>query len=394
MLSGRGGYSLGKGNALSSLPYYPFLLSLQYCHVVDVKIHGLFIFYSILYIGVYVGEAVSGQIATAFTKTNTPWSTALKAVGIVGIVLTFLIRVLVREPERRILGPLEVTEGNINPMPLSGGTGRPSKISAAKTNLVQSFHYIISMKSFWLLTLSSGARQLSGNIFGYYMPSHLAATFPTEENLFSNYGLIVGIVGSIAVVAGGFICSMTSKTIPMMPLYVTALGGMLSSVFVILMVLSGDISNGDQNKGVEILYGVMSVAYLTAELWLSAFAPLLVLLLPKEIKTFALAVYMAIITLIYSSGPQIIGLAQRSEVVASDDFDRQIKVILAVLIPVGYWLAGNGFLLCIPKVRIDLAGNLLTYKAVSKTRKMAFAIGAAVLGCLVISLFVASLVYR
>jgi hypothetical protein len=308
--------------------------------------------------------------------------------------LAFLIRVLVREPERRILGPLKVAEGNINPMSLSGGTGRPSKISAAKTNLVQSFHYIISMKSFWLLTLSSGARQLSGNIFGYYMPSHLAATFPTEENLFSNYGLIVGIVGSIAVVAGGFICSMTSKTIPMMPLYVTALGGMLSSVFVILMVLSGDISNGDQTKGVEILYGVMSVAYLTAELWLGAFASLLVLLLPKEIKTFALAVYMAIITLIYSSGPQIIGLAQRSEIVASDGFDRQIKVILAVLIPVGYWLAGIGFLLCIPKVRIDLTGNLLTYKAVSKTRKMSFAIGAAVLGCLVISLFVASLVYR
>jgi uncharacterized membrane protein (UPF0136 family) len=250
------------------------------------------------------------------------------------------------------------------------------------------------MQSFWLLTLSSGARQFSGNVFGYYMPSHLAATFPSETRLFSNYGLIVGIVGSAAVVAGGLVCSMTSKTRPMMPLYITGFGGMLSSVFVILMVLSRDVAMDDQVKGVRILYGVMSVAYLTAELWLGAFASLLVLLLPTEIKTFALAIYMAIITLIYSSAPQIIGLAQRKEIVGSEVFNMQIKVILAVLIPVGYWVAGIGFLLCIPRVRVDMTGNVSHSEPTSMRRKMAFGISAVVLGCLVVSLFVTSLVYR
>lgn len=371
-----------------------FLFSLQSYPAVDAENHGLLIFHSILYIGVYVGEAVSGRIATAFTKTNTPWSTALKAVGIVGIVLAVFIRVLVREPVRRTLAPLKFAVGVINPVSLSGGAARPSKICAAKTNLVYSLRHVVNMKSFWLLTLSSGLRQLSGNVFGYYMPSHLKATFPADDNLFSNYGLIVGIVGSVAVVSGGLLCSTTSKSIPMMPLYVTALGGMLSSVFVILMVLSGDIANSDQNKGVRILYGVMSVAYLSAELWLGAFASLLVLLLPKEIKTFGLAGYMAVITLIYSSGPQIIGLAQRSEIVASDNYNKQRKVILAVLIPVGYWLAGIGFLLCIPKVRIDLAGRLLASERVSRKRTLIAVTSAAAFGCLVISLFVTSLVYR
>ncbi|KAL8948235.1 MAG: hypothetical protein Q9222_005558, partial [Ikaeria aurantiellina] len=55
----------------------------------------------ILYIGVYIGEAVSGQIAVAFTRTSTPWNTALIAIGIVGIVIALLIRLIVREPPRQ-----------------------------------------------------------------------------------------------------------------------------------------------------------------------------------------------------------------------------------------------------------------------------------------------------
>ncbi len=56
---------------------------------------------SLFYVGVYVGEAVSGQIATAFNKTNTPWNEALRAVGIVGMVLALITRCILREPKRR-----------------------------------------------------------------------------------------------------------------------------------------------------------------------------------------------------------------------------------------------------------------------------------------------------
>jgi MFS family permease len=39
---------------------------------------------SVLYVGVYVGEAVNGQIANAFINTDTSWQIAMRAIGITG----------------------------------------------------------------------------------------------------------------------------------------------------------------------------------------------------------------------------------------------------------------------------------------------------------------------
>lgn len=227
------------------------------------------------------------------------------------------------------------------------------------------------------------------------MPSYLASIYPSETNLLSRYGIIVGIVGSVAVVLGGFISSYTARWTVLTPLYLTAYGGMVSSIFVILMVLSIDIADGNEVQGSKLLYGVMSAAYLTAELWLGAFASLLVLLLPARIKTFALAIYSCVIVLIYSSGPEIIGLALRLVDPESAGYIRREKIVLAVLIPVGYWIAGVGFLLAINKVRRDLAPEgVRVGQSMGFRRKVGFSAFAAVLGALVVALFVASLVLR
>ncbi|KAI9718528.1 MAG: hypothetical protein M1812_003979 [Candelaria pacifica] len=351
----------------------------------------LFLGESILYIGVYVGEAVSGQIATAFAKTNTPWNSALKAIGIVGLVIAILIRLLLHEPSRRsslIDYDTEYTEAAIL-------DSTKTRWTAPKAHLQASFGYVLRMHSFWLLTLSAGARQLSGNVFGYYMPSYLSSLYPSEINLLSHYGIIVGVVGSVAVVSGGFLSSTTSRRTIMTPLYLTAYGGILSSIFVILMVLSKSISSGTETRGIKILYGVMSIAYLTAELWLGAFASLLVLLLPPRTKTFALAIYSCVIVLIYSSGPEIIGLALRTVDSESMFYMQREKIILAVLIPVGYWIAGIGFLLAVGKVKRDLAtGGISVGQKLSGRRKVGFLSFAVGLGGLVIALFVASIVLR
>ena len=345
-----------------------------------------------MYVGVYVGEAVSAQIATAFTKTGTPWNTALKAIGIVGVVLGILLRLVLREPPRRFT----LVPSNIDIA--TGGQherNSRSKLAEAKLQLTATFGHILRMHSLWLLTLSSGARQFSGNVFGYYMPSYLSSIYPTQADILSNYGIIVGVVGSVAVVAGGIISSYYSmRWTTVMPLYITAIGGMVSSIFVILIVLSRDIAGGNQANGARILYGVMSAAYMTAELWLGAFASLLALLLPPRTKTFGLAIYTSTIVLIYSSGPQIIGLALRKYDTESAAYVEKTKVILAVLIPVGYWVGGIGFLICISKVRRDIAGDIILPGQMSFWRKMGYAVFAALLASVVIALFVTSLVLR
>lgn len=346
---------------------------------------------SILYVGVYIGEAVSGQIAVAFAKTNTPWNTALIAIGIVGVVVALFIRLLVREPLRQTS-----LVGSEYPNHLGEHTPTAStktKLALAREDIGATFSYILRMRSFWLLVLSASFRQLAGNVFGFYMPTYLSTLFPSETELLSRYGIIVGVVGSVAVLLGGILTSAYWHRKKTLSLYLVGIGGMISSVFVLLMLFSLQASGGNQSTGVRVLYGTMSAAYITAELWLGAINSLIILLLPPRYKTFALSIWDAIQVLIYASGPEIIGLALRNVDSASQAYLDGTKIALAVMIPVGYWLAGIGFLLAIPLVRRDLAGDFVQGR-LSARRKVGFGLFGAVVGIMVVVLFVVSIVYK
>lgn len=346
---------------------------------------------SILYVGVYIGEAVSGQIAVAFARTNTPWNTALIAIGIVGIVVAVFVRLLVQEPLRQTSLVQSRSLNHLGEHPHL--TSTKSKLAYARKDLAATFSYLVRMRSFWLLTLSASFRQLSGNVFGYYMPTYLSSLYPSHPDLLSRYGIIVGVVGSVAVLLGGFLTSYFWRRTKMVPIYLTGVGGMVSSLFVLLMIFSRSVAGGSEDKGVNILYGTMSAAYLTAELWLGALNSLVVLLLPPRYKTFGLGLWAAIQVLVYSAGPEIIGLALRGDTSGSPAYIASTKVALAVIIPAGYWMAGVGFLFALPLIRRDLNRDFVR-KSLGLGRKTAYGIFAVVLGGLVIGLFVASLVYR
>ncbi|KAL8990539.1 MAG: hypothetical protein Q9169_008094 [Polycauliona sp. 2 TL-2023] len=345
---------------------------------------------SVLYVGVYIGEAVSGQIAVAFARTGTPWNTALIAIGIVGVVVALLVRLVVREPKRQVS---LVMHNNLN---RRGDTSAavPSRLAIARKDILSTFRYLAHMRSFWLLALSAALRQLGGNVFGYYMPAYLSNLFPSQTSLLSRYGIIVGVVGSLAVLSGGLLTSLLWNRTKLLPLYLTAIGGMISSIFVLLMLFSRNVSNGNEAQGVKVLYGTMSIAYLTAELWLGAINSLIALLLPPHTKTFGLAVWSLVQVLIYSSGPEIVGLALRTTEVGSSAYLEKTRIALAVMIPVGYWLAGIGFLIAVPLVKLDLGGRFVEGKLGWNGRKGFFMAGGCVLGALVVSLFTVSIYYK
>ena len=197
---------------------------------------------SVLYVGVYIGEAVSGQIAVAFARTNTPWNDALIAIGIVGIVIALLVRVFVREPKRQISLIMANNRDYRQPISTTAPTAFSTKLATARHNFLSTFRCLGHMRSFYLLTLSAAFRQLGGNVFGYYMPSYLSNLYPSEPSLLSRYGIIVGVVGSVAVLAGGLVTSLMWRRTKLLPLYLTAIGGMISSLFVLLMLFSLNVS--------------------------------------------------------------------------------------------------------------------------------------------------------
>lgn len=352
---------------------------------------GRLIVSSILYVGVYIGEAVSGQIAVAFARTHTPWNTALIAIGIVGIVVAVLIRLLIREPSRQTSLIASSSLNSIGAHPTL--TTSRTKLRLARTDLAAALNYILHMRSFHLLVLSASFRQLSGNVFGYYMPTYLSTLYPSQPNLLSRYGIIVGVIGSVAVLLGGVLTSFFWHRTKLLSLYLTGIGGMVSSIFVLVMIFSLQIAGGNEEKGVNILYGSMSAAYLTAELWLGAINSLIALLLPPRYKTFGLAIWAAVQVLVYSAGPEIIGLALKNVDSGSQDYLDGTKISLAVIIPVGYWIAGVGFVLAGGLVRRDLAGDFVRGK-LGTGRRTGFSVFAFIITGLVVGLFVASLVYR
>lgn len=340
---------------------------------------------SAFYVGVYIGEAVSGQIAVAFPDREDGWRVALRAIGIVGLVLGVLISVVIRDHGRQ-----ESVVRSAEKFEVATPAGH--KLKFAKAVLRGTASYLLRTHSFWLIVLSASFRQLSGNVFGYYMPSYLASTFDQHPELLSRYGIIVGAVGSVTVLAGGLLTSVLWHRTKTTPLYLTGIGGMISSLFVLLMIFSRDIANGNQNKGIKILYGTMSLAYLTAESWLGAVNGLIALLLPPRYKTFGLAIWATIQVLIYSSGPQIIGLALRNTDASSPTYTKDTQVALAVIIPIGYWIAGVGFLLAVPLLKRDFKDDIAAIST-SKSRRMSALSFAVVLAALVLALFIASIYY-
>ena len=306
-------------------------------------------------------------------------------------MVALFVRLCVREPRRQAS---LVKSASVNHLGKHSATwSTKQKLLHARSDIAATFQYILRMRSFWLLTLSAAFRQLAGNVFGYYMPTYLSTLYPSYPNLLSRYGIIVGVVGSITVLLGGLLTSAFWSRTKMLPLYLTGIGGMVSSIFVLLMVFSRSAARGNEDKGVPILYGTMSAAYLTAELWLGALNSLIALLLPPRYKTFGLSIWAATQVLIYSAGPEIIGLALRDEDSSGQGYLEKTRVALAVIIPVGYWLAGIGFLLAPALVKRDLNDDFVGRK-LGNRRKFGFTVFGLVIGGLVIGLFVASLVYQ
>lgn len=97
--------------------------------------------------------------------------------------------------------------------------------------------------------------------------------------------------------------------------------------------------------------------------------------------------------LIYSSAPQIVGLALRKEEVGSAEYVQDTRIVLAVIIPTSYWIAGVGFLLAITLLKKDLAEEISVEGPLSKRRQFGMGSGLAVLASITIALFISSIYY-
>ncbi len=236
------------------------------------------------------------------------------------------------------------------------------------------------------------------------MPGYLQLQYPDQvTHLVQTYGIIVGTVGTFASLLGGTISSLLYRRFPTVALHLVAWGGILSSPFVVIMVCSLPIAGGDAERGLSILFGSMAAAYLTAEMWLGPVAALVVRLVPTHLKTTSFALYGLVNLLVYSSGPEIIGIAQHSrgidQTTDPEEYVQLTRLLLAIIIPVGYCLSSAGFLWasrqrCIGRdferiaeeLRMQSTYGVTTWIDNSKRRRAGFWLGGAALASVVIAL--------
>ena len=128
-------------------------------------------------------------------------------------------------------------------------------------------------------------------------------------------------------------------------------------------------------------------------------ASLIVSLLPIRFKTLGYAIFGLVQLLIYSSGPEIVSIAQYRADVDPAGVDRYItvtRIILCVLIPFGYCACavGLGWVSFSGRFSRDIKGvrEAASYQAkidvikLSRQKQIGFAVGLSVLAALVIGL--------
>jgi len=130
-------------------------------------------------LGIPLGAAL-GVLFGAWIAVRVDWRTAFVVVGLAGVVIAPLFRLVVREPARPAVD--------------------------ARVPMAQVFRILASKRSFWLLALGAASSSMLGYGFAFWFPQLLQRSFGldlTHTSWF--YGGVLLIGGSAGVLGGGLL---------------------------------------------------------------------------------------------------------------------------------------------------------------------------------------------
>ena len=133
-------------------------------------------------IGLAAGALLGGLLASAVD-----WRWAFAAVGLAGVVIAPLFRLVVREPPRGLFDP-------------------PAPAVASRVAAGDVFRLLATKPSFWLMSFAASFSSLCGYGLAFWMPSVLIRSFGFSLLTASQFiGSLLLIGGSIGVFAGGWL---------------------------------------------------------------------------------------------------------------------------------------------------------------------------------------------
>ncbi|MCJ8159766.1 MFS transporter [Sphingomonas sp. LaA6.9] len=144
---------------------------------------------SIYSLGIPLGSA-AGVLFGGYIAASIDWRTAFIAVGIAGIVVAPIFRLVVREPAR----------------PASGKSSETTPVGHV-------FSILAAKKSFWLLAFGASSSSMLGYGLAFWLPSLMRRSFGLDLVQTSQfYGAILLLGGVVGVLAGGFLGDRLGKS--------------------------------------------------------------------------------------------------------------------------------------------------------------------------------------
>ena len=141
-------------------------------------------------LGIPLGSA-AGVMFGGYVAQMIEWRTAFIIVGIAGVVLAPLFRLIVREPKKQVA---EVTQTEV---PQSG------EVNEKVTTV---FRILAAKKSFWFLSFGASMSSLCGYGIAFWLPSLMQRSFGLDLIGTSQfYGAILLLGGTVGVLAGGWL---------------------------------------------------------------------------------------------------------------------------------------------------------------------------------------------
>ncbi|KAH9496640.1 hypothetical protein Btru_009912 [Bulinus truncatus] len=244
--------------------------------------------------GIYFGYSLSFAVGNFITLANINgqgWRWAFIIPGIPGIIVAALIAATVREPDRsNRQAQRQQLEDSITTLQ------ERLALMTLKVRLLTILK-IFLRPSLLLLCLAGSIRNAAGYVLAYNSQLYFEASNVSKEMVGSYMSWIPLVGGSIGALGGGFI---SDRVVKKWGLYARV------SVLVASQLLAAPFAAGVLFLDAPYAFFSLVPAYIIGEMWISVALTVAVELIPSQIRTSSIAVYLFIITNIGGNLPLLV----------------------------------------------------------------------------------------
>ncbi|XP_059174698.1 protein spinster homolog 1-like [Physella acuta] len=291
--------------------------------------------------GIYFGYGLSYAVGNFITVANINgqgWRWAFILPGIPGIAIGILIALTVKEPDRASKVSSEKDLEDSVTTPAAREATPP-----LKERLIKVLRAFIS-PSLLLLCLAGSIRNAGGYVWAYNTQPYFDATNVSKETVGSYMSWIPLAGGSLGVLFGGFISDRVVKN-----------RGLYARIVVLVasQLVAAPFAAGALFLDVPYAFISLIPANVLGEMWVGVTLAVAVELVPSQVRTSAVAVYLFIITNIGGNIPLLVPPITKSFENSGFTKAQSLRGALYILYPGLFLLGGFLFLLTMFVVKRD-----------------------------------------